>query len=397
MQTDILKTSDSERVQQVDHLKNVIMKNLNHEFRTPMTSILGFSELLMDTLAGTEHGFVVQKIFDAANRLQHTLNLLMVLSELEAEKNTVVLKSFNVSELTKSIADQYRYLAEKKRIMLVFYSDSEVWCKGNRLFLSQVLENLLDNALKFTESGTIKVTIGVVSQGEKEFAQIEVQDTGIGIPEAFHQQVFEEFRQISEGDTRRFEGIGLGLSVGKKLIELMHGEIFFKSVPEKGSTFYLRLPLEKRSIPLDEMAVVGQLMGRSVVLRKFNSKHAELPMLLLVEDNSINVELMMLYLKDICHVVHTFDGVSAINMARENLFDAILMDINLGLGINGVDTLRSIRKITGYETIPVIAITGYTNPAEVENLLEQGFCACLSKPFTKASLFELIRNTLFTE
>lgn len=362
-----------------------------------MTSILGFSELLMDTLAGTEQGFIVQKIFDAANRLQHTLNLLMVLSELEAEKNQVVIKAFNVSELAKSITDQYRYLAEKKRLMLIYYSDSEVWCKGNRLFLSQVLENLLDNALKFTETGTIKVTIGVFSEQEKEYAQIEVQDTGIGIPEAYHQQIFEEFRQISEGDTRRFEGIGLGLSVGKKLVELMKGEIFFKSKPGKGSTFYIRLPLEKRTIPLEEMAVVAQLMGKSVILRKFNSKHAELPLLLLVEDNSINVELMMLYLKDICHVVHTFDGVSAINMARENIFDAILMDINLGLGINGIDTLRSIRKIKGYETTPVIAITGYTNPAEVENLMEQGFCACLSKPFTKASLFELIKNTLFAE
>ncbi len=397
MQTDENTEHLSDRVQQLDHLKNVIMKNLNHEFRTPMTSILGFSELLMDTLAGTEQGFIVQKIFDAANRLQHTLNLLMVLSELEAEKNQVVIKAFNVSELAKSITDQYRYLAEKKRLMLIYYSDSEVWCKGNRLFLSQVLENLLDNALKFTETGTIKVTIGVFSEQEKEYAQIEVQDTGIGIPEAYHQQIFEEFRQISEGDTRRFEGIGLGLSVGKKLVELMKGEIFFKSKPGKGSTFYIRLPLEKRTIPLEEMAVVAQLMGKSVILRKFNSKHAELPLLLLVEDNSINVELMMLYLKDICHVVHTFDGVSAINMARENIFDAILMDINLGLGINGIDTLRSIRKIKGYETTPVIAITGYTNPAEVENLMEQGFCACLSKPFTKASLFELIKNTLFAE
>lgn len=397
MQTDENTEHLSDRVQQLDHLKNVIMKNLNHEFRTPMTSILGFSELLMDTLAGTEQGFIVQKIFDAANRLQHTLNLLMVLSELEAEKNQVVIKAFNVSELAKSITDQYRYLAEKKRLMLIYYSDSEVWCKGNRLFLSQVLENLLDNALKFTETGTIKVTIGVFSEKEKEYAQIEVQDTGIGIPEAYHQQIFEEFRQISEGDTRRFEGIGLGLSVGKKLVELMKGEIFFKSKPGKGSTFYIRLPLEKRTIPLEEMAVVAQLMGKSVILRKFNSKHAELPLLLLVEDNSINVELMMLYLKDICHVVHTFDGVSAINMARENIFDAILMDINLGLGINGIDTLRSIRKIKGYETTPVIAITGYTNPAEVENLMEQGFCACLSKPFTKASLFELIKNTLFAE
>lgn len=397
MQTDENTEHLSDRVQQLDHLKNVIMKNLNHEFRTPMTSILGFSELLMDTLAGTEQGFIVQKIFDAANRLQHTLNLLMVLSELEAEKNQVVIKAFNVSELAKSITDQYRYLAEKKRLMLIYYSDSEVWCKGNRLFLSQVLENLLDNALKFTETGTIKVTIGIFSEQEKEYAQIEVQDTGIGIPEAYHQQIFEEFRQISEGDTRRFEGIGLGLSVGKKLVELMKGEIFFKSKPGKGSTFYIRLPLEKRTIPLEEMAVVAQLMGKSVILRKFNSKHAELPLLLLVEDNSINVELMMLYLKDICHVVHTFDGVSAINMARENIFDAILMDINLGLGINGIDTLRSIRKIKGYETTPVIAITGYTNPAEVENLMEQGFCACLSKPFTKASLFELIKNTLFAE
>jgi len=383
--------------QEIDHLKNVIMKNLNHEFRTPMTSILGFSELLMDSLAGTENELVVQKIFDAANRLQHTLNLLMVLSELETQKSNIVLKEINLSELTKSLAEQYRYLAEKKRLMLVFYSDSEIWCSANRLFLTQILENVLDNAIKFTEAGTIKITIGIATDAHGEFAQIEIQDTGIGIPDAFHHQIFEEFRQISEGDTRRFEGIGLGLSVGKKLVELMNGTITFKSTPEKGSTFYIRLPLIKRSIPLDELTIKSHLMGRSVVVKKFNSKHSELPLLLLVEDNSINVELMMLYLKDICHVVHTFDGVSAINMARENYFDAILMDINLGLGINGIDTLGSIKKIPGYEEIPVIAITGYSNPSDIEKLHSEGFYAVLSKPFTKGSLFELIKTTLFTE
>jgi CheY-like chemotaxis protein len=388
-----LKTQNGE----IDHLKNVIMKNLNHEFRTPMTSILGFSELLIDSLSGTEYEPVVQKIFDSANRLQHTLNLLMVLSELESEKNKVVLKEFNISELTKSISDQYRYLAEKKKLMLVFYSDSEVWCMANRLFVTQVLENLLDNALKFTETGTIKITVGVATDKDVDYAQIEIQDTGIGIQDSFQQQIFDEFRQISEGNTRRFEGIGLGLTVGKKLVELMNGSIFFKSVPEKGSTFYIRLPLVKREMHIDEMTVVTQMLGRSVVLKKFNSKHAELPLLLLVEDNSINVELMMLYLKDICHVVHTFDGVSAINLARENHFDAILMDINLGLGINGIDTLRSIRKIQGYEETPVIAITGYTNPADIEKLRHEGFIYYLSKPFTKVSLFEIIKNTLFTE
>lgn len=99
---------------------------------------------------------------------------------------------------------------------------------ANRLFVTQVLENLLDNALKFTETGTIKITVGVATDEEDDYAQIEIQDTGIGIQDSFQQQIFDEFRQISEGNTRRFEGIGLGLSVGKKLVELMNGSIFLK-------------------------------------------------------------------------------------------------------------------------------------------------------------------------
>lgn len=378
-------------------LKDVIMKNLNHQFRTPMTSILGFSELLLESITDSDHTEIVQKIHEAATRLHHTLNQLMVLSELHSDIKDIVAKTFNVNELCESITHRYQNQAGLLNIKLVCYSDTQVFCKANILLFSHVIENLLDNVLKYTVPGVIIISVKLIADKKRKYAQVEIHDTRTDIPAIYQTQIIEELSLVNEEDTQKFKGISLGLGIDKKLVQLMKGDLTFKYVPEKGSAFYLKLPYAKQTISGDELNVVKPAVIEPGIRKKFNRHKGALPRLLLVEDNLINVELIMLYLKNICQITHSFDGISAINLSRENQFDIILMDINLGLGINGIDTLLSIKKIPGYDEIPVIAITGYTNPADIEILHSQGFNAYLAKPFNKSSLYELMRETLFID
>ncbi len=378
-------------------LRKTILKNLNHEIRTPLTSILGFSEILSDLLKDTEYYGIVTKIFDAGSRLQNTLNSLIILSELENLSANVPQKRFNVCEETKQMVDQFKNIAERKKLLLVFYAKEPCFCIGSPRLFGQIVENLLDNAIKFTPQGTVKVEISPVTEDNLEWILISFKDTGIGIADEHKSLIFQEFRQVSEGDRRNYEGFGIGLNICKNLIDIMGGKLSLKSSQGKGSTFNVLLPMVSAAedIRIEEFHIVSHHYGRPMLLHKFNGTDGELPLLLLVEDNSTNVELITLYLKGICNVVHAFDGYSAIKLASENRFDIVLMDINLGIGINGIETLQSLRNINGYSEVPMIAITGYTDSEDEINLLAKGFSSYLPKPFDKAGLFLTIKENLF--
>jgi CheY-like chemotaxis protein len=381
----------------VKNLRKTILKNLNHEIRTPLTSILGFSEILLEMLKDSEYEDLLVKINDAGNRLQTKLNSLIILSELENLNSNVPTRQFDICENTREIVEQFKPIASKKQLLLVFYAKQSCHIIGSPRLYGQIMENLLDNAVKFTPGGTIKVEISAIQRDGKHWAQIKVQDTGIGIADEHKNLIFEEFRQVSEGDQRNFEGFGIGLTITQKLVDIFGGEINFNSIQGKGSTFTILMPLVQNSHQANhgEMHVVSHQFGQPVLLKKFHSDQGELPILLLVEDNSINVELFTMYLRDFCHVFHAFDGYSAIKLASENSFDAVLLDIHLGIGLNGIETLKAMREIEGYQKIPMIAITGFAGNNDKEDLLEKGFSDYLAKPFDKSSLIHVIRQNLF--
>ncbi len=253
-----------EKAQESDRLKSSFLANMSHEIRTPLNSIIGFSELLLDPDFNTEqHEEFAKTINASGNGLLTIISDIMDLSKIEAGQIQVIRKRFSVNKMISAIQKEYSYRASEKGIEL--RSDpanpqEEIFLISDEQRLRQVLINFVGNAIKFTEEGFIEIgfvslrlaqsNVGSMGElvepgsvGESFGLRFFVKDTGIGIPEQYHQQIFERFRQVEVAHTRKYGGNGLGLAISKSLIEMMGGEIGLESEPGKGSTFYFTIPV----------------------------------------------------------------------------------------------------------------------------------------------------------
>ncbi|QOX77390.1 response regulator [Trichlorobacter lovleyi] len=242
MQEQLLEAK--ERAEAADRIKSAFLATMSHELRTPLNSIIGFTGLLLQELAGPLNAEQAKQLGMVKNSAQHLLSLIsdvLDISKIEAGQLTVVAEPFNLTEVIRSVVQTVRPLAEKKGLQLALeLADDPVSITGDQRRVEQVLLNLLSNAVKFTEQGTVKVT----SVREGNSCLTTVTDTGIGIQPEDLPALFRPFHQIDTGLSRRYEGTGLGLSICKKLVELMGGTILVESIPGAGSCFGFTLPVE---------------------------------------------------------------------------------------------------------------------------------------------------------
>lgn len=216
---------------------------------------------------------------------------------------------------------------------------------------------------------------------DRERVYVHIKDTGVGIDASFLPHLFDEFRQESTGLSRSHEGNGLGLSITKRLTELLGGRIQVHSTKGHGSTFTVSFPLSDREILL-EAGDGHQALNRAVEFPRLQ--------ILLVEDNPDTAQLVEQLLVGVSRIWHATNGDEAVQMARDQVFDLVLMDINLGSGPNGAEVLVALRELDGYSEPPVIAITAYALPGDRERFLSAGFSAYLSKPFGAEELFAVV-------
>ena len=251
-----------------------------------------------------------------------------------------------------------------------------------RDFLSRVLFNLISNAIKFTKQGGVTITLGVK---EKDLI-IQVSDTGVGISKLFIPHLFEAFRQESSGKTRTYDGTGLGLTIVKRLVEQMGGTIDIQSKLGEGSLFTVTL-----------YGVVIERQSRRVVgpkVQPFLYSKKSRPSVLVLDDNQDARRLLQKFLEGGYHVELVGEEKDALELARQHLFDVVLMDINLGGERTGVDALRALRHLSGYEQVPVVALTAYAVTGDRERFLSHGFDGYLGKPLTKQELYNVIAGVL---
>lgn len=235
-----------EKIEKAYNFKDALLANMSHEFRTPLISIIGCSDLLIEDLAESEMYDLVKAIQQGGNRLLKTLNNVLLLTDLEsgAEKFELVYK--NIIPLVKTMVDKYGYVAESKNIKFeINFEENELVLAVNEFFFNKVIENLIDNAIKYTQEGSVVVSVKRTLVGSEHYGQITIQDEGIGIPDAEKQIVFDAFRQAEEGHKRNYEGTGLGLTIAQKAIANMNGFIKIENNYPSGSKFVLYLPLEK--------------------------------------------------------------------------------------------------------------------------------------------------------
>lgn len=342
--------------------------------------------MLSDEVVDMEHQQMSAYIVESSQRLMTTLDAILKLSEFESKNLKPSIKEVNLGFSAIHIARSFDSMIQAKGLTLHIDSteDDLIGYVDETLF-HQVVFNIVDNAVKYTEKGNIKIKVNSRERDGKIYGIIKVIDTGIGIPEEKQEVIFQEFRQVSEGYSRKYEGTGLGLALAKRMVELMQGEITVESEIGKGSTFSVIFPVVRLSHLMEQNITSVSEFHNDDQDKSFQHKK-----LLLVEDNYINQQVVKVYLRKTCSVDFVEEGLSAISMAGENKYDAILMDINLGEGMDGIETAENIRQLRGYENVPIIAVTGYAMSGDRERLLDRGFDEYLAKPFSKRQLLEII-------
>jgi signal transduction histidine kinase len=365
-------------------LKSALLQNMSHEFRTPMNGILGFSELLNGELTDPRTRMMAEHILTSGLRLQQTLDSIMLFAQLESGIALRQEEADLTDEIARIAATQTNPIA-RKGLQLELPGKSSVKIITDRHLLGRAIANIFDNAVKFTSQGTVSVDLAL-SGPVQSMVTITVRDTGIGISPEKHNLIFDEFRQAEEGYNRPYEGSGLGLAIARKCVSLLGGTIGVQSELGKGSTFIITIPTNTtrpeeagRKSPQQPLPETGQA-------------GAEPPSVLLVEDNDANIELVRIYLKNDYLLDVAKDGESSLEMVRKKRYEIILMDINLGPGMDGIDAIAAIRQMEEYKKTPIIAVTGYTFRNEKEFIISKGADHYLEKPFLKKTLVDLMEK-----
>jgi PAS domain S-box-containing protein len=379
-----------EKAEEMNRLKSNFLANMSHELRTPMIGMLGFSQILKQELNDPEQQEMAEAIYTSGQRLMQTLNLVLDLSRIEANKMEIKLNEINIKDIINSSTKIYESEIKNKNLYLnkIFKNDN-IYCFLDELLLVQIINNLLSNALKFTKIGGITIELDLEKTGIDDWAVIKVIDTGIGIPEDYRPLIFEEFRQVSEGLGRNYEGSGLGLTLTKKTVEIMNGTISVKSELGKGSVFSIRFPAVIKN-KLNPNSMVNVKKDREISI----TNQEILPSVLLVENDRASAFITKRALMKICTIDLAKDGESAVEMAKNRIYSAIIMDIGLGFGINGMEAAKIIREFPCYEKTPIIALTAFAMDGDKENFLGQGMSHYLSKPFDIKDLKNLVINIL---
>ncbi|MCE1189939.1 MAG: PAS domain S-box protein [Ignavibacteria bacterium] len=379
-----------EKAEELAKVKSSILANMSHEIRTPMIAILGYSELLMEEIIDADAARMIEKIYSAGKRLLETLNLILDLSQIEAGKYETHIQEVDFCELIKEISSLYVKNAERKNLQLHVCLPNGVWkIQTDPRIINQILTNLLTNAIKYTDSG--KVTVSFIPPDTNSSGlELVVEDTGMGIPEQFRETIFEEFRQVSEGRGRVFEGIGLGLALTKKFVEKLEGSIRVESEVNVGSRFTVSLPVIKGTFIEETESGVTYDVQQDIREPHLEGK----PNLLIVEDESIVSQLLASYLSENFTYSLAKDAESAQKLLSVMDFDLILMDINLGKGMSGIDLTRILRAKEKYAKLPIIAMTAFAMVGDKEEFLEGGCTDYISKPFSRQELFTVIQKNM---
>lgn len=366
--------------------KEQFLANMSHEIRTPMSGILGMSKLLNGANLSGKHKEYLKSIQTSATNLLVIINDILDLSKIEAGKLTFETIGFRMEDIVKISKETVNYLAIEKDLFITLNIDErlkKMVLIGDPTRLTQILTNLLNNAIKFTNYGEIKVETKIhYESGTGINIEFTVSDTGIGIPEEKLHSIFEIFNQADISTTRKFGGTGLGLSICKKLVELQHGEISVQSTVNKGTCFTFHIPF-----------IIGTENDIPAVEETFSNEGLKGINILLVEDHIVNQVYATSILEDQeIHVDLAENGKEAIDKLRLKNYDLILMDMQMPV-MGGIEATQIIRKELNLVT-PIIALTANAISGESDKCLNAGMNDFVSKPFKDIELLNKISKLL---
>ncbi len=374
--------------------KSEFLASMSHEIRTPMNAIIGIADILLDSCFAKEHEESLDMLKNAANSLLDLLNGILDLSKIESGKMELDIVDFDIRKLIKEVKFLFIIGTSKKGLEFTTSVDDTLptLLSGDPSKIRQMLINLISNALKFTDSGFIRVKVerieappSALEDREKIWVRFSVADSGIGIPYEKQEKIFEAFVQADGSTTKRYGGTGLGLSICKGFVDLMGGIISLESKPNEGSQFHFSLPLglvTERVSPVDSHQ------------DKEEGKHRALS-ILVVDDNELNLMIATKMLTKKGHVVQPAKtGLEALEKVKANRYDIVFMDVNMP-EMDGLDATRRIRQweaSSGKTPVPVIAMTAYAMKEDRDRCISSGMNDYISKPIDSRAIDLILRK-----
>ena len=376
------------RAEKLARAKQEFLANMSHEIRTPLNSIIGFAELLSKEKAETNREEFISAIQKSSNHLLSLVNDILDFSKIEEGKFKVQEAPFMPAELMDEIQKNFEVRAAQKNIRFEVHVDPHIPSPlmGDVMSVKQILINLVNNAIKFTEHGS--VTVNVAMEQEKKnscVVRMEVRDTGIGIPEDVKGKLFSAFTQSSSDISRKYGGTGLGLAISKKLVEMLGGTISVESAEAKGSVFMVFIPFAKAS-PQDEESGDDSEKGKDVAWQLRGKA------ILIADDEEMNIRLCeMILAKYGVQTTSAKNGKEAVEKISKQHFDLVLMDLQMPQ-MNGMEAMKAVRamKDESRRNIPVISLSANVFGSRMEEYAAAGFTGELIKPFREEQLISLL-------
>ncbi|MDK2909211.1 MAG: two-component system, sensor histidine kinase [Bacteroidales bacterium] len=377
-----------EKAEAATRAKSIFLANMSHEIRTPMNGIIGMADLLAQTPLTEEQKDYLATIIASGRNLLNIINDILDFSKIESNQVELENIAFNLPAAIDEVIKILTIRANENNVALnVILADNVPrYIKGDPLRLKQIITNLVNNAIKFTYEGSVTVDVGVEKDGDQSVKLLfKVIDTGIGISPEGKEKLFKAFSQADTSTTRKYGGTGLGLAISKSLCEMMDGEIGVESEVGKGSTFWFTAVFEK--VPPSE--IPEEKPEAEVVETQMKPLH-----ILLAEDNLINQKVAVANLKKFGHMVDIAkNGLEAVEMARKNFYDLILMDIQMPEmdGYEATTIIRAEEAEKGRHT-PIIAMTANSFEADRERCFAIGMDDYISKPFRINDLVSILKK-----
>jgi len=385
--------------------KSKLLATVSHEVRTPMGAIISIAELLLGTNLNERQRYYAQTLEQSGRGLLALLNEILDSSKLEAGRLELESVAFDLPELMQGIGSTLEVRAQEKGLnsSLELADDFPAQLMGDPVCIRRILDNLIDNAVKFTEAGSVRVLAGYGHDGDELVLRFEVHDTGIGLDQQQIKHLFKPYEQADSSVAAKYGGTGLGLSIARQLAQLMGGDLGVESTPHQGSMFWftIRVSEAAKTSPDHEAQPIPEAQPDQAPQPNLEPTPAPATLgplsghVLVVEDNEINQMLIAAYLDQFGLSYETaVNGEEAVRMVSERAFDVVLMDIMMPV-MDGIEATRQIRLLNSpAANIQIIALTAHAMQGDRETYLEAGMDGYMSKPVRAAELFTALSDHL---